>query len=158
MFSRLFQTTKGRVWTGVAFLGLAMIAGAVVGFMEGRADALGQQSVFDSRNVLWFVGGFAGLLAIVSFAYGALWMKSIDEAAQEAHKWAWYWGGSAGLGVGMVGLIVGMTQASATLTIPSAFTGRTDPAAYATTGALALMALMMIGYTIAWGVWWLRHR
>lgn len=157
MFSRLFGTPKARIVSAVIFLALAMVGGGVIGFLEGRAEALGQGSPLDGTNALWMIGGVAIVLAIVSFAYGAYWMKSIDEAAQEAHKWSWYWGGSAGLAVGMVGFLLSMSPATASWTIPT-LQGRTDPMAYATTGSLALMAVLIIGYGIAWAWWWFSRR
>lgn len=100
----------------------------------------------------------AGILMIATFWLGARWMKSIDEAAQEAHKWSWYWGGSVGLAAGMVLTFVGSLPMGANLHIESVFDGRTDPAAYMATGAVAIVALMMIGYLLAWALWWFQRR
>lgn len=157
MFSRLFSTTRGRIISGIAFFVLALIAGGVVGYLEGRAEALDQVSFVRSGNYVWVIGGIAVLAAIASFAYGAYWMKSIDEAAQEAHKWSWYWGGSAGLGVGMVAFFLSMAPVTAEWTIPT-INGRTDPVAYAASGFLGLMFLLIIGYGIAWAWWWFSRR
>ncbi|MBX9616865.1 MAG: hypothetical protein K2X25_14825 [Caulobacteraceae bacterium] len=89
---------------------------------------------------------------------GAIWMRSIDEAAQEAHKSAWYWGGSCGLALGSVVALMAILPQAATFVLPTVLPDRTDPAAYMVTGA-ALMALVMIaGYGIAWVIWWLRRR
>ncbi|MBX9460125.1 MAG: hypothetical protein KL785_02265 [Brevundimonas sp.] len=33
------------------------------------------------------------------------WWRGIDEAAREAHKWAWWWGGSGGVLVGAIFLL-----------------------------------------------------
>jgi len=84
-------------------------------------------------------------------------MKSIDEAAQEAHKWSWYWGGSAGLGVGVVALLLSMAPASENWSVPT-LDGRTDPVAYAASGAFGLMVVLLIGYGIAWAWWWFSRR
>ena len=92
------------------------------------------------------------LVAVVT----AIWWRNIDEAAREAHKWSWYWGGSAGLsGVLVLFLLVYMTGGSfGRDTIASAgLTGRELELGMAT-GAL----LPVIGYTIAWVIWWWRRR
>ena len=85
-------------------------------------------------------------------------MARIDEAAREAHKASWFYGGSGGLAVGGVFIILASTPPAARLTLPAWFDGRTDPAAYAATGAVGLMALMLIGYGVVWGWWWLARR
>ncbi|MNE97170.1 hypothetical protein D3C80_1954760 [compost metagenome] len=85
-------------------------------------------------------------------------MSSIDEAAQEAHKWAWFWGGSSGMAVGGVLVIMASLPQSAMIQIPAWYSDRTDPAAYAATGAFAMLTLMLIGYTVAWAWWWLGRR
>ena len=86
------------------------------------------------------------------------WMRSIDEAAREAHKSAWFWGGCGGMAVGGVFFILASIPPAAALEIPSWFSGRTDPAAYAATGGGALALLMVVGYTLAWAWWWWKRR
>ena len=87
---------------------------------------------------------------------GALWMRSIDEAAREAHKSAWYWGGCAGMCVGGVGVILSRLPQAATIRIPTL--GDPTPAAYAAAGAMMMLGLMLLGYTLAWAWWWLARR
>ena len=153
MFSRFLGTTSGRKWKTVLLFCVPLITGLVMGVFEGRAEALGQDSFFRSANSLWLVGGAGVLLSVISFVYGAFWMKSIDEAAQEAHKWSWYWGGSAGLTAGMVLFLLALAPATQSWTIPT-LSGRTDPMAYALTGGLVLMLLLIIGYVVCWAWWW----
>ena len=86
------------------------------------------------------------------------WAFVDDEAAREAHKASWFYGGSGGLAVGGVFIILASTPPAARLTVPAWFDGRTDPAAYAASGAVGLMALMLIGYGVVWGWWWLARR
>ncbi|WP_292043471.1 MULTISPECIES: hypothetical protein [unclassified Brevundimonas] len=157
MFSRLFASPKGRIISAIVFFGLAMLAGGVVGFLDGYASASGQPTFLESDNVIWIVGLGAVVLAVASFAYGTFWMKSIDEAAQEAHKWSWYWGGSVGLSLGMVAFVLSLAPVTAQWTIPT-LNGRTDPVAYAATGAFGLMLLLTAGYGIAWAWWWFSRR
>ena len=85
-------------------------------------------------------------------------MRSIDEAAREAHKSAWFWGGCGGMAVAGVFIILASLPPVAAISIPSIFPGRSDPAAYAVTGAAALALLMTAGYTLAWAWWWWKRR
>lgn len=143
------------LWSGVGLvvlIALVLMAGAGVGYFAA------QGSVDPDRGIVWVMGAFVTLLMIGSMAAGIAWMRSIDEAAQEAHKWAWYWGGSGGMAVGGVLICLATLPQAGSIRIPSWLDGRTDPAAYATTGAFAMMLLMLIGYIVAWVWWWLRRR
>lgn len=153
MFSRLFSTSKGRAISAIGFFAICIIAGGIIGFLAGYEAA----PTFGTRGYIWIIAAIAVVISIVGFAYGAYWMKSIDEAAQEAHKWSWYWGGSAGLAVGMAICLLAMSPVSVGWDVP-AFNGRTDPFAYAVTGAFGLMIIMLAGYVIAWGWWWFSRR
>lgn len=143
------------LWSGIGLIGLiivVLLAGIVVGYLsaEGSVDL--------DRAMLWIMGVFATLMMIGGLAAGAAWMRSIDEAAREAHKSAWYWGGSGGMALGGVLVCLAVLPQAESLRIPSWLEGRTDPAAYAATGAFGMMLLMLIGYGVAWAWWWLRRR
>ena len=127
------------------------VCGAIAGYAEASGASVNQTVVTAAVAVLAIVG------MAVSFAIGTLWMRSIDEAAQEAHKSAWYWGGSAGLAIGGVALILAMLPGAASWTLPGLM-DRTDPAAYAAMGAVGLMTLMLLGYGVVWAWWWLARR
>ena len=132
---------------------LMFLIGGVIGFLE----ASGRLGLFEDGGLLWVTLPLAIVVVGFSFWIGAVWMKSIDEAAQEAHKWSWYWGGSAGMAVAMVGYLLSFLPESSTWQLPT-LTGRTDPMAYAVTGGLAVVLLMMAGYLVAWALWWLKRR
>lgn len=96
----------------------------------------------------------AAVFAIVSVAFGTLWMRSLDEAKQQAHYVAWYWGGSAGLMVSALCMLGA---------IPLILTGVMDrtfaiisgvgPAGIAFAVGMVLgMAPAVIGYAIWHGV------
>jgi hypothetical protein len=136
----------------VAVLGLLLLATVGVGVMAAN-------DVIDTQHgILAVMGFFAVLIMVGAFVIGVFWMRSIDEAAREAHKWAWYWGGTAGMSLGGVLMILSSLPQASGFTLPVVFGGRADPAGYAATGAFAMMMLMVIGYTIAWAIWWWRHR
>lgn len=119
---------------------------------------LGRQGVLDAdQAVLWVLIPFAFVAMIGAVWIAVAWMRSIDEAAQEAHKAAWYWGGTAGLALGGVPIILATLPHAESIDFPTLW-GRTDPAAYAATGAFAILALMTVGYIVVWAWWWMRRR
>ncbi|MDP1913573.1 hypothetical protein [Brevundimonas sp.] len=135
---------------GLAVLtALVFVAVAVVGYFSAEG------SLDEARAMVWIMGVFAVLIMIGSMVGGAAWMRSIDEAAREAHKAAWYWGGSGGMAVGGVLVCLASLPQAGAIHIPSWLDGRTDPAAYAATGAFGMMLLMLIGYTVVWAWWWI---
>jgi len=95
--------------------------------------------------------GLIGIAMAVGFALCVWWWRGIDEAAREAHKWAWWWGGTAGMAVGAVILLALM------LGEDDAFsnTAANDLVA---SGMLAIVLFQIVGYGIAWAIWWLRRR
>ena len=141
----------------VMAFGLIVLAAFVMGGVLGYLEAKGQD-INTSSAALWAVGVFAALTMLISLGVGLKWMSSIDEAAQEAHKWAWFWGGSGGMAVGGVLVIMASLPQAAVINIPAWYSDRTDPAAYAATGAFAMLTLMIIGYGVAWAWWWLGRR
>ena len=139
---------------GFAALLLAIFAvGWVVGYQEARGAA-----VDAGQTLFWTMAAVAVVAMIGSMAISVAWMRSIDEAAREAHKSAWFWGGCGGMALGGVFVILASLPQAATIHIPAWFSGRTDPVAYAATGAGAIVLLMVAGYTLAWAWWWWKRR
>ena len=99
-----------------------------------------------------------GLAMAAAMAVGMLacrrWWNSIDEAAREAHKWAWWWGSTYGLAIAGVGLLTLMTTRGGEALILA----DRSPADVLITGAGAVVLVQTVGYGIAWAVWWLRRR
>ncbi|MBJ7486004.1 hypothetical protein [Brevundimonas sp.] len=134
----------------LGLLVLLFVTGVAFGYMSAHGVMTSDDAV------VWIMTIFAVLVMIGSLWVGVAWMRSIDEAAREAHKSAWYWGGTAGMAVGGVGVILsGLDQAEA---LRFAVSGRTDPAAYMAAGAMLMLLLMLAGYTIVWAWWWLARR
>ena len=146
----IFQVLGGVV---VAVVGLFLI-GVGVGFFAAHREASGAPIDTDAVGV-WVVGGFTTLMMIGALVVSVIWMRSIDEAAREAHKSAWFWGGSGGMTIGLIVVAVAAVPGAENWSIPAWYSGRTDPAAYAATGAFGMLILMIIGYAIAWAWWWL---
>ncbi|MET4682206.1 hypothetical protein [Brevundimonas faecalis] len=137
--------------------GLVILAAFIMGGVLGYLKATGQD-INTGSAALWTVGVFAVVTMAISLWIMLRWMSSIDEAAQEAHKWAWFWGGSGGMAVGGVLVMMASLPQAAAINIPAWYAGRTDPAVYAATGGFAMLTLMMIGYGVAWAWWWLGRR
>ena len=151
------KTTRSKIMAFVVYIGLAAVVGGILGYIDGNREAGGLPALVNTPSGLW-IGLVLGVLAaVIGMVYGFFWMRSIDEAAQEAHKWSWYWGGSAGMALGMVALVVSMMPISAKWQ-PPAFFERTDPVAYMALGAVGLLTLMMVGYGLAWVWWWWSRR
>ncbi len=143
------------IWSavvGVVVFAAAFGLGYYDGYREAHSPGSGQRSIGPFLSLL-LIGGAMGVGMWVS----VLWMRSIDEAAREAHKSAWFWGGTAGMAVGFTLILMAMLSG---MELPnlSGLWGRSDPVAYLALGAFAMTLIMTAGYTIAWGVWWLRRR
>lgn len=140
------------LWSAVglaALIALLFVGAAVVAYLSA------QGGIDEDRAIFWVMAAFVVLIMVGAMVAGAAWMRSIDEAAREAHKAAWYWGGSGGMAVGGVLICLATLPQAEVISIPSWLDGRTDPAAYAATGAFGMMLLMLIGYTVVWAWWWI---
>ena len=152
MAAKIMTTNKGRLLVFAGFFVVCSAVGFALGWLKGSGTIqLAQQTL------IWWVLPVAIIFAVFSFWSGAVWMKSIDEAAQEAHKWAWYWGGTAGLTLAVVFYVLHFLPESARWNVPT-LTGRTDPVSYAVAGGVFVVTLMIIGYVIAWAIWWFKRR
>ncbi|MGH7028735.1 hypothetical protein [Brevundimonas sp.] len=83
------------------------------------------------------------------------WWRRLDEAAREAHKWSWFWGGTCGMAVGAIGLLT-LSFRGAEIALP-AWVGET-PHDLLVSGMTAILTFQLAGYLIAWAWWWLARR
>lgn len=90
-------------------------------------------------------GGYA-------IAFTLAYWRRLDEAAREAHKWAWYWGGSLGIAPGFFFATFDGAIGRA------AWFGFNEPRELIEFGTLSIMLSMIACYLVAWGVWWFRKR
>ena len=132
----------------LGMLGLCAVLGLVVGFASALIDIFGGAATDVLQTGLLTV-----CMAIV-FWICVVWWRGADEAVREAHKWAWYWGGSAGVVV--VAIVLGLGAWEVIDLVPADFSG--DPSDLVMTGAGLTLGVQMTGYLIAWAAWWLRHR
>lgn len=142
--------------TGAGLFGLLLVlfaVGVALGYASVRVEA------FDMDGILfWVLAAFSVAIMVGGFVVSIAWMRSIDEAAREAHKAAWFWGGCGGMAVCGVPIILATLPQAAAWTLPEVWSGRTDPAAYAAAGAFAMMLVMTAGYGVVWAWWWLARR
>lgn len=107
----------------------------------GRAPSIG---------VVVLAAGLAVFLAL----HTLYWWRALDEAAREAHKWAWWWGGNLGLVAGGAAVVI---AALAGMNLLPAALPHTDAALIAL-GVAAAFAAQAVGYGIAWCGWWIARR
>lgn len=138
-------------------IGLGIFAVLVIAATFALVWLDGRGVVDGDDAVVWLAGAIAVVAMAGAMVISVAWMRAIDEAAREAHKAAWFWGGCGGMALGGVVLIMTSLPQTAEWSFVT-FNGRDDPAAYAATGAFAMILLMTAGYTVAWVVWWLQRR
>lgn len=133
------KVAQGLIW-GWALMGL--VTGAGIGIL----DSLDIQA----PPVILSLGGIA-VLALMSWTMVIYW-RNVDEAAREAHKFAWFWGGSGGLM-----LIPPIAPLISTALLESWF-GPHTPYEWALGGVIAVLTLEIGCYGLAWIGWWLVRR
>lgn len=133
---------------------LPLVIAFIAGFMQGYA---GQEPDIGSAVPAIVSPIIIGAM-VTALVVALVWMRFIDEAAREAHKFAWYWGGLSGLATGGVFVILATLPQAASFDAQSLFGVRNDPAAYMALGATLLAAVMTAGYLLAWSAWWMKRR
>jgi len=101
--------------------------------------------------------GFALTLVVnavamaLAFVICIQWWKGIDEAAQEAHKWAWWWGGCTGMAAGGVLLLTALSREFERIDNLTANE-------ILAMGMFLMLTCMIIGYGVAWAAWWAKRQ
>lgn len=133
------------------YLLMVVGVGLIGGLIGGVGAAVGD--IPGPLGLIVTMGAMAVSMAI-AFAACVWWWRGIDEAAREAHKWAWWWGGTGGMAVGAVLLMTlnfrgeGVATADVDLGAMELIWG----------GASAILLFQLAGYGVAWAIWWLKHR
>lgn len=128
----------------------ALLGAFLIGIVCGFGYYMAEDAKFSFSSVQIGVG-FA-VLAVAGVVASVIYWRNIDEAAREAHKFAWFWGGSSPfLLVLPLPLLVGDARLVALM-------GQRSPAEWAAIGIAALITAQLIGYGLVWAAWWLRQR
>jgi hypothetical protein len=123
-----------------------LLIGAIGGTVFAASDDLG----FKVPPAVAASGALIAM-AVVSVASVIYW-RNLDEAAREAHKFAWFWGGSASLV-----LVIPILPLLNTAQLVAAF-GPHPPSDWVIGGVLSLLGLQVVGYSLIWVGWWLVRR
>lgn len=131
-------------------LAIVFVAGLAMGIIAGRAG----ESDVPGRYMV----GITVVTVLILLPATIIWWRSIDELAQEAHKSAWFWGGSLGMALSIVPIIV-----IAELTMQDRLdldTVEPEVALLLGTvgGTMAVVVPALLGYFGAWIVYWIRKR
>ncbi|MDC7682806.1 hypothetical protein PQU92_05935 [Asticcacaulis sp. BYS171W] len=131
------------------FFSAALIFGGLIGYNKASGgDLFGA-----GPQAIQIISAF---LLIGGLGISILWWHSIDEAQREAHKWAWYWGGSTGLLAIIPLFLLARTGGDAVFAGYARFVDMEGH--YFELGMLTALFACIIGYSVAWVIWWWRHR
>jgi hypothetical protein len=105
---------------------------------------------------------WAGLAIVWALVIGCLSWRRLDETGRAAHSSAWFWGGSAALFLSMIAVMLTMLVPGFERPLVAFVNGWSEkhPAAQMgfIFGVLATAMVQVIGYFIAWLLWWSKRR
>jgi hypothetical protein len=78
-----------------------------------------------------------------------------DEAVHEAHKWSWFWGALGGLVIIVVPLMLSFHLENGQVYRRYLALA---PGNELFLGMFTVLLPMVVGYGVAWVIWWLRRR
>lgn len=121
------------------------ISGGVIGFLSKALEPLPPYAL---------AAFFIVSMVLITWAAFYCW-SLMDEAQKEAHKWAWYWGGSTGLLVGFIAIVAALKIDPH---LAEAIRPNGSSRAFVELGFAAAAASTMVGYGVAWAAWWMTRR
>ncbi|PZR31666.1 hypothetical protein [Caulobacter segnis] len=126
------------------------IAATAIGFAIGAGHALLEDTAVVLPRGLLTIGG--AIIALAAFVGAVVYWRNIDEAAREAHKFAWFWGGSNSILLALpLPFLIGDQRLIALF-------GQRSPTEWLAIGVVGLIVVQMVGYGLVWAAWWLRQR
>lgn len=129
----------------------AIIVGAgVVGLLIGGGGAMLEATEITVPAPAMAAGAFVLIAALIWVSL--LYWRLIDEAAKEAHKFAWYWGGCAALLLAFPAMLLANDE-----TLVAVF-GPRGPVDWVVGGMQAVIVTQLVGYGVAWVGWWLARQ
>lgn len=135
---------------GISLLGsiMAFAIVAVIMLIQPQSDKV---------QAMTIAGIIAGtLIMMAAMIYSVRWWRGVDEAVRQAHSWSWYWGGTTGLAcVGIFYIVSVFTDG----VVSQRLVEMLDVAGREVELGVGMATVpMLLGYAIAWAIWWLRHR
>ena len=127
-------------------LTILLVAALGGGILAAVTDAIEESPGGEVMIAPWVVAAAVGLGIWGSLA---VW-RILDEAAREAHKWAWYWGSSLGVVLALPLFILGEQSAD--------YRARLGIGAGFDDGVMTVLGLEVVCYALAWVFWWARRR
>jgi len=100
----------------------------------------------------WLAGLAALLVGGLTMLWSRGWWSRVDEAVREAHKTAWYWGGSVGM-VPVMGLAAALVFDKSGVSLDR-FAAVPGDGGLILTGIVVTLLLQLIGYGLFWAGWW----
>lgn len=105
------------------------------------------------RGILVFLSAFSIVIIPLSLS----WWRQIDEAAKEAHKEAWFWGGNVGILAAVFLATINILTGNKVLPIIIGDYPDLKNLAFEI-GVLETLCFASFGYTVHWADWWWRRR
>lgn len=143
---------RPRLGPRATFLSLLLTC-LLLGAVAGTASALLRPE--DGIMSALVPGLILALVFVAVFFISVKWWRTLDEAAQEAHKWAWWWGGSWGMAAGFI--VIGALYLLDRDDAVGGLLGN-SPSAIFYHGAMAIVLAQTLGYALCWSLWWLSRR
>jgi hypothetical protein len=140
------STTARRSGLGafmLSLIGCGMIAGAAIALLENVGILL----------PAWLAGLAAVVVGGLTMLWSRRWWVRVDEAVREAHKTAWYWGGSVGM-VPVMGLAATLLFDRSGVSLER-FAAVPGDGGLILTGIAVTLLLQLVGYGLFWAGWWL---
>lgn len=134
--------------SGLGMFMLSLIGGGVI---AGGAIAL-----LENVGILlpaWLAGLAAVAVGGLTMLWSRGWWSRVDEAVREAHKTAWYWGGSVGM-VPVMGLAAALLFDRSGVSLER-FAAAPGDGGLILTGIVVTLLLQLTGYGLFWAGWWL---
>lgn len=131
-------------------LGACFVIGVALGYIAPEL----KDSEDAPRTIILIAAGLMLLVVPLSI----VWWRSLDELAQEAHKSAFFWGGSTALGAIVVPLLLLVELGRRDSFDMSSLPGNIGYVLGLSAGAGLAIFAVIGGYFIAWLIFWWRKR
>ena len=131
----------------IAVIFSCAVIGMIIGALSAAID------LFNGPIATAVITGLCVLAMGVALWLTVIWWRGADEAVREAHKWAWWWGGSSGMAVAVALILVANLRPE--------ILGEMESLAESDiliAGVILTLSLQIVGYVVAWAGWWLSKR